>query len=722
MLAFFPALVAALAFANAQPRVQLTCCFQITAIDTRTGLISATNSATGTSLQFQIRDRQVLARTRVQQRVYADLAARQVSLDGRVVCCSVIGTPRVVAATPPTAAPDRAEPPAASTDRAAPPAASTDRAVPPASTPAAADRTAPVSAVAIPALPQLSYGTPYQAPAGRVVSSARVQRRTVAATVAGRNQTAEIVSLRGRRGIEQATGLAPGIKNLLAMHVRTLPRGAPATYLVNTQLANEWITTHPGLAELEPIEPGSGGGDDCNGVISTNCIQQTIENGVEQAWDMTVAEFERFRERATKAWNDATGDLAEAWNTSVGCFEEKTLSLPNIPITFALNPTMTINLSQSGSRGSATGTLAGSVGLGVPMEGDFAARLDLFYIQCFPFVVRPKGLSAVGTMTVGEELTGTVSASGQFNKTFTIPPSGGPVIPIQVFPIMIGTVPVSEIDVSAYIEGNIEVSADGRADGRFQLRNLQPTEFQFACDGGGCRAAASRLPSPTTTSQGAQLEGRVTVKPAIYTALQLNFNYEALSARAGPQPYLLGVASGCGAVSATGTAASVEVQHALTGDLDWGVELRAEVLAMRQRIGDPFVTSVMRERHLWFRDLAPGGSTAFVPAVDGPPTVAASQSSSHRIRMPTCYPYKDKVRYQISWTGAPTPVPVPGCQWQAGGGVCQADPARDLVLRLVWGTTGANQISVRAVGDDHGRVFAPAPAPTVVTLTVGGAP
>jgi hypothetical protein len=569
-------------------------------------------------------------------------------------------------------------------------------------------------------LPTLSLGQPYQAPAGRTVSTARVQRRLINASIGGRTQTSEIVSLRGRKGIEQATGIPPGVKTLLEIHVRTLPRGAPATYIVNTQLAAEWIKTHPVPPDLEPIEPGSGGGDDCAGMISINCAQQAVENGVEQAWEMTVEEFDRFRERATKAWNKATGQLANAWNTTVGCLEEQKLSLADIPVKFAINPSMTVDLSQSGSRGPAAGTATGSVGLGVPLQADFAATLDLFYIQCLPFLVRPKGLSGAGSMTVGEELTGTVSASGRFSKTFTIPPKGGPAIPIQVFPIMIGTVPVSEIDVSAYVEGNIEVAADGKAEGRFQLRNLQPTTFRFACDGGGCRAASNRLPAAATTSQGAQIEGRVSVKPAIYTALQLDFNYQALTARAGPQPYLLGIASGCGAATATSGAPAGAVNYALTGDLDWGVELRAEVLAMRQRIAVPVVASVLEDRHLWFRDLAPGGSTAFVPAVAGQATATASQPSTHRIRMPSCYPYPDKVRYEVRWTGSAVAAPAPGCQWQASVGVCEADPTRDLEVRLVWSAPGANQITVRTLGDDHGRVFTAAPA--VINLAVAASP
>ncbi len=124
-----------------------------------------------------------------------------------------------------------------------------------------------------------------------------------------------------------------------------------------------------------------------------------------------------------------------------------------------------------------------------------------------------------------------MTATGSFNKTFTIPPTGGPSIPIQVFPIIIGGVPVAVLDVSAYVEGEIEVSADGRAEGQFQLKNSNPTYFSFGCSGRGCSARSNQQPAATTTNQSAQIEGTVSVKPAIYVALELDLNYEALSAR-----------------------------------------------------------------------------------------------------------------------------------------------------------------------------------------------
>ncbi|MGE0552092.1 MAG: hypothetical protein AB7R55_01555 [Gemmatimonadales bacterium] len=696
--------ISALLALPARAQAQLKCCYQVTAVDTRTGLVSATEATTGSTLKFQVRDRVLLARLRVSQQVYVDLSARQVSLDGRQSCCAVVGTPV-------TAAPRAASPPPTAVP-------------PPAPAPGArAQVPSPVARVggAYPK-PSIAYGTPYKPTTTRVPSAARVQSRSVTGIVNGRSTTGTVVEVRGRKGIEQATGLSPGVRTLLGMHVRTLAVGEPATYLVNTQLAEQWIQTHPVPASMKPIEPETDDGDDCNGVISMNCAQQAVEQTLEQAWEMTAAEFERFRKRATDAWNDGAKQLSLAWNETQACFTEDVLSLPDIPVRFAITPSMAIDLEQSKSKGSASGSVKGRVTVGIPMEADFAAQLDLFYIPCLPFAVRPRALSADGVMTVGEALAATVTATGSFRKQYTIPPTGGPVIPIQVFPIVIAGVPVSEIDVSAYVEGNIEVSADGQADGRFQIESANPTRFSFSCSGSGCRAAAKGAPAPTSASQGAQIQGRVSLKPAIYTALQLNFNYQALSARAGPQPYLLGAAWGCGAVAASQTSGgptTAQTNHALTGDLDWGVELRAEALVMRNVVGSPFVTSLMRGKHLWFRDLAPGGSTAFVPLVTSPSQVVAGQPVVYRVRMPTCYPYLDKVTYQVSWTGNATPAATAGCQWQSGRGACSFAPGADLVLSLTWPAAGSHSLTVRAIGDGHGRAFAPAPPAAQVSVTAG---
>ncbi len=324
---------------------------------------------------------------------------------------------------------------------------------------------------------------------------------------------------------------------------------------------------------------------------------------------------------------------------------------------------------------------------------------------------------------MGEELTADVSATGRFDKTFTLPPTGGPVIPIQVFPIIIGGVPVAELDVSAYIEGNVEVSAAGRAVGQFRIKNTNPSQFDFACSGKGCSARSKAQGSSTTTNESAQIQGTVTVKPALFTALQLDFNYEALSARIGPQPYLTGEAAGCAAAAGSqsgGGASAVRENHVVSADLDWGVELRAEALVLGKVVGSPYVRRVMADKHIWFRDLAPGGSTALVAVAESTGQATVGKPAGYSVRMPSCYPYPDRVEYAVAWTGNAAPAPRAGCVWQAGAGRgrCKAAPLQDLNILLTWPTAGSYSLTVVPVGDAHDRIFAPAPPPTTLEVTV----
>jgi hypothetical protein len=196
-----------------------------------------------------------------------------------------------------------------------------------------------------------------------------------------------------------------------------------------------------------------------------------------------------------------------------------------------------------------------------------------------------------------------------------------------------------------------------------------------------------------------------------------------LQGRAGPQPYLLGIANGCAAGSVAQASGSTlaTTSHALTADVDWSVKLRAEALSGGQKIGKRWEKQVMDTMHLWFKDLAPGGSTAFVASVVPPAEAAAGQPATLLVRMPTCYPYDEKVQYNISWTGDATPVAMAACSWSAGNrmGRCKYAPDQPLPLRFTWQTSGAHTVTVQAVKDEHDRTFSPTPAATTVTVNVG---
>ena len=214
------------------------------------------------------------------------------------------------------------------------------------------------------------------------------------------------------------------------------------------------------------------------------------------------------------------------------------------------------------------------------------------------------------------------------------------------------------------------------------------------------------------------------MRPDIYTAIQLDFDIDALSARAGPQPYLLGEAAGCVAVagSQSSAAASTESEnHLLTADLDWGVDLRAEALVAGKVVGNSWTYPVTHNKHLWFRDLVPDGSTGLEVLVTPVAQAVVNRPAAYKMRMPSCYPYTGAVRYQVSWTGGGSPAATPACAWQANQGTCNYDPTRDLTFAIAWPTAGSHTLTVVAVGDSHDnsmRTFAPAPKPTQLTVMV----
>ncbi len=416
----------------------------------------------------------------------------------------------------------------------------------------------------------------------------KVEPRELSTVVGGRDVTGTMLRLRGRDDIEQSD-LPADAKTLLIMHLQKIPADQSDQYVVNPQLAEEWFKTHPKLpATMKPAEEMNTGKKKkkCK-AYSTNCAlakaeetANAVEDEAQRAVDNVSEEWERARKQAEDAWEQAAGELSKTWEMAVGCFADRTLRLNDIPVKFAIAPRMSLPIGKAKSKKNspASGEVSGEVGLSLPMESNFSAQLDLFYIPCLPFVIRPKALSADGTMTAGEILSASVTATGEFEKTFKIPPVGGFSIPIAMLPIVGGGVAVLELYISAYIEGSVTLTGQGRAEGSFQVENTNTVDFSFACDGKGCNAKSKMARDPVTVTESAKLEGQVSVEPAIYTALQLNVNFNMLSVRAGPKPYLLASMAGCtaGAAQQTeGGGSTTSHNVALIADLYWVVKVRA---------------------------------------------------------------------------------------------------------------------------------------------------
>ena len=586
--------------------------------------------------------------------------------------------------------------------------------------------TAPVAAKVYP-LPSITYGQPMPPPSSSRAFDARLvqfESVAVASTVNGRTVTKQMTVLNGRGGIENAP-IRDDAKRLLGMHVRKLNLDESTVYFFDADLAKQWLDSHPRIPDsMKPKDDEPEDDSEC-GKVSINGIVDCAEDAGQAIED----EYERARERAENWWDDSSDELADLWDEAQNCFSDHVLPGGTVPVKFDIEPAMAVNLSQSGSRGAASGNVTGTVGLGIPMDGDLQAKVDFFYIPCLPFVVRPRSITVTGDLTVGEVLGIQATATGEFNQRYTIPPTGGPRIPIQVIPIVIGGVPVAIIDISAYIEGEIEVTANGSVVGTATLSNEHKSTFDFTCDGHGCETGPRGQPTastPITTTQAVQIEGKVTAKPGIYTALMFTLNVNVLGARLGPQPFLEGTAVGCGAATATqtnGDQTAGDQNAALAADLDWGVDFRAEALAGGKVVGNSYRREITGENHIWFKDLIPGGSSALHAAIAGPTEAATGQPTAYKVSLPSCYPYDEDAKYRVTWTGDATPssTPASACSWQAGRGDCRGDPTRELDLRFAWPAEGSYEVTAALVGDEH-RTFDPAPPPTELTVAVTGAP
>jgi hypothetical protein len=89
MLILFGVVLALLVFVTSEVRALDPCC-TVTGIDNRTGMVTANNTATGQTFQFQLNKAATLKTMKIGQGVYADFGTKQVSVDGATPCCSVL--------------------------------------------------------------------------------------------------------------------------------------------------------------------------------------------------------------------------------------------------------------------------------------------------------------------------------------------------------------------------------------------------------------------------------------------------------------------------------------------------------------------------------------------------------------------------------------------------------------------------------------------------------
>ena len=755
-------------------------CCGVVSIDTRAGIVTAQDKTTQRRFEFKVDNAVLLNRIKVGQDVNVDFGSGKVTLAGIAGQYGIVGAPAspqlsqpqpaapAIAAAPPAQAPQQppagvigtapprtgpsigtAQPPVPQTQRplsapattapplsaqpqrplsapptgTAPPIPGTMAQAPGAATPA---RSAAPSPAEPPSLKSAAPGGARASgrtyPLPTITAGAPVMATAAAGRLAQRpNFRGNGIHLRGLDEIDSSTAIPESAKILLMMHVGTLPENASDHYIVNPQLAAEWAKTHKVPASMKPTKKKKKK-KKCDWTHSGGCAD-TVQQTAQDIWDSASDDWKR-------AWKANTKNLAEEWNELEDCFADHRLRLADIPVRFKVAPEFPVSLEKSASKGGqsgkASGTAKGTLTVGLPVEADFRAQVELFYIPCLPFAIRPRSVGADGTMTVAARLGANVVATGNFEADYTIPPGGGPAIPIAVIPIVIGGVPVAILDVSLYVDGTVRVGGEGQLDGKFVLTAPYRNDFDFECNGHRCTGKMKNQPVPTTTTENVVLKGSVHVQPAIYTALQLSLNFEALAARAGPQPFLYGEVRGCSATAAAQNTAGLSTAqefHALTADLDWGIEFRAEGLVAGEQVA-AHVDEVMKRRHIAFSDIAPGGSTALSPSLSGPVQLAAGSPGAFVLKSRPCHPFSDAVDYQLTWSGsapapsstAPVRLPVgqigkaappasSACTWGSGTATCKLKPGTDAPFTLAWPQAGAYTLTATPLRDAHGREF-----------------
>ena len=336
------------------PAPRPAACCDVVGIDARTGVVSAKVNASDEVFEFKVADARTLNALRVGQRVHADFARKEVSLDGRTPCCTITSGPQGAAVA---RAPVR---PPLTTDRAGGGGALL---------PAAGARLGGAP------LPRVSYGEPIPASAAEPVAraAARFATRTVTARQGGRDLSATVLVVGGRVGMKQvpADALPDGARRLLEMHARTLRRDESGYYIVDPAAAREWAKTHAVPDHIKPKEEEKKDDSECGDKWSMNAAQDCVQD----AGDAVAAEWERARERAEQWWKGSTSELADLWGETASCFTERTLPGGRAPVKFAITPSMTVDMQQSGSKGAADGAIKGVVRLGIPIEADFEAAV-----------------------------------------------------------------------------------------------------------------------------------------------------------------------------------------------------------------------------------------------------------------------------------------------------------------------------------------------------------
>ena len=384
------------------------------------------------------------------------------------------------------------------------------------------------------------------------------------------------------------------------------------------------------------------------------------------------------------------------------CSNREIAKNKNFIISTPLTKDFSIGSGFSGNLSATGNAMVNATG-----EVQFALKRYAIFGFCIPYGVKFETAHAYGTAAVsyGTTLSGTINYANPkpweyqvakphlFALTFSLGP-----IPVHVefnLPIVIG------LDLKASTTGSVSYTGSQVVSG----------PFDYTCTLDGC--SGSSLFTRTGPLPSKMLSGSIAgrIQPSLYVqaAVRASILKELVYAQIGIRPYLQGDLWGyhgntCGDADGDGLPETVD---ALTFDLDWQVFVTAQATAFSdepRRWNDLWHTA---RSHLGFWDFV--GSTALRPVLSGLTTPLVNFPQQYSASMRPCWPYSDKVNYQLSWGDGSTASLV-------------GLPATPTQLSHSWAALGTKALNLTAQRDAHGRVFNQATARNVQVVNATWTP
>jgi len=563
---FRPVLLALLALSLSgflRPAAAGEPCCQVTSIDTSGGAVTAKESTSQRTFQFTVKDRLLLARLKVGQRIHANFSTKQVSVDGRVFCCPIV---RISAAAP-QPAPGRTVAPST-------PSASRPRPAPGGSPPTG--QPAPAGAPQTITLPKAFIATgPVRRPAPQ--RSAQWESRRLSTTVDGKPVDLEVIHLRGIEGIE-AADIPESAKAFFLTHAKTLPEDEVAHYVVSKKQIEEWAKAHP-MPETLKKKKEKHRKRGCKS-ISMKCAKE----GVKHVSKEVSKQAEALRKEARDEWKDISRELGRGLKMAEGalleCFRDHPIKSGPIRIGSLPIPTKVKVAGPLAKR--KDGKLDGQANISFPMRlEDVTVEVTAFVIPCavtvpaLPIFIRPRSVSFEGVLTVDSTLDLELNANGAVRESIPLKLPGA--VNLFTTVIFIHAVPV-ELDLGIEFEGQVDIKTDGVLHATFCDVRQRKVRLDFDCDGKGCRGSPRELPVDYKPIRDLQVaaQGHASIRPAVFTALSLDVNFGALSARVGPEFYVSAEVQGAARAGSPGTrpASPAGTAAGLMANLSAGVDMR----------------------------------------------------------------------------------------------------------------------------------------------------